>query len=241
MSKRFILAGTENKKAVEFLTAYFSETQSIPAAVRSRTDFSDVLTSDLNFVFLDPDWIDERNLIRFKELKLKYPHSKWFALGHPKNQLFQWDAEIELPIDEKQFQKIMFAHIAFPKQVKLMVVDDEPEISEMIQDYFDVRKDPAFQVRSAFNGLEGFKLIQEEEPDCLILDIKMPVKTGVDLYRELVLSGRRIPTIIFIDSTAAEDILEIRKYGSPAFVEKGGNQSSMPEMLSLVKKLIAFS
>ena len=241
MPKRFILAATENKKAIEFLTAYFTDTQSIPAVIRSRADFTDVLPNGLNFILLDPDWLDERNVNRFKELKTKHPQSKWLALGHPKIQLFQWDGEIELPIDEKQFQKIMFAHTAFPKQVKLLVVDDEPEISEMIRDYFDVRKDPEFKVQTALNGLEGFKLIQKEEPNCLILDIKMPVKTGVDLYRDLIRSGRRIPTIIFIDSTAAEDILEIRKYGSPAFVEKGGNHSSMPEMLSLVKKLVAFS
>lgn len=241
MPRQSILAATENKKAIEFLTAYFSDTQSIPSVIRSRTDFADILSNDLNFIFLDPDWLDERNVGRFKELKSKAPQSKWFALGHPRTHSFQWDAEIELPIDEKQFQKVLFSHVVFPTQVKLLVVDDEPEISEMVRDYFEVRKDPVFQVRTALNGLEGFKLVKEDEPHCLILDIKMPVKTGVELYQDLARSGRRIPTIIFIDSTGSEDILEIRKCGSPAFVEKGGNHSSMPEILGLVKKLIAFS
>ena len=129
----------------------------------------------------------------------------------------------------------------FPNPTKLLIVDDEPEIIEVIEDYFEVRKDPAFQVRTAFNGLEGFKLIEQDSPHCLILDIKMPVRTGVELYRDLVKSGRRIPTIIFIDSTAADDILEIRKWGAPVFVEKGGSSSAMPDMLALVKKLVAFS
>ncbi len=241
MPRRSILAATENKKAVEFLTAYFADTQSIPAVIRSRADCADFLSkNELNFIFLDTDWIEERNLSQFKEFKSKYPQSKWFALGRSRTSVFPWDAEIELPIDEKQFQKVIFSHVSLPSRIKLMVVDDEPDISEMIRDYFEVRKDPEFEVRTAQNGLEGFKLIKEDEPHCLILDIKMPVRTGVELYRDLMQSGRRIPTIIFIDSTAAEDTLEIRKFGSPAFVEKGGTHSSMPEMLNLVRKLVAF-
>jgi len=242
MPRRSILVATGNKKAVELLTAYFADTQSIPAVIRSPADCADFLSkAELDFIFLDPDWIDERNLGQFKGLKSKNPSSKWLALGHPKVHQFPWDAEIELPIDEKQFQKIIFSHVAFPKRIKLMVVDDEADIIETIRDYFEVRKDPEFEVRSAVNGLEGFKRIKEDEPHCLILDIKMPVRTGVELYRDLVQSGRKIPTVIFIDSTAAEDTLEIRKFGSPAFVEKGGNHSSMPEMLNLVRKLVAFS
>ncbi len=83
--------------------------------------------------------------------------------------------------------------------------------------------------------------IEQDPPHCIILDIKMPVRTGVELYRDLSRSGFRIPTIIFIDSTAADDILEIRKWGAPVFIEKGGPSSSMPDMLALVKKLVAFS
>ena len=128
-----------------------------------------------------------------------------------------------------------------PDPIKLLIVDDEAEIIEVLQDYFEVRKDPSFQIRTAPNGLEGFKLIEQDLPHCLILDIKMPVRTGAELYRDLIRSGHRIPTVIFIDSTTADDIMEIRKWGAPVFVEKGGPSSSMPDMLALVKKLILFS
>jgi len=162
-------------------------------------------------------------------------------LGHPFDNDFHWDGTFEVPLEEKSFRKGLLSKIEFPEKIKILVVDDEVEIGELVQDYFGARTQPAFQIRVALNGLEGFKLALEETPHCLILDLKMPVRSGVELYQDLMRSGRRIPTVIFIDSTSADDVLEIRKWGQPVFVEKGGYYSSMPDMLALVKKMVAFS
>lgn len=241
MPKRNVLVATDNKKAIEFFVGYFADTQSAPSIVRSKHDL-DVL-SDLkraDFIFIQADWLDEQSLDWLKELKLRLPKVWLFSLGHSDQESVPWDEVLEFPVDEKLFRAAILKRIEYPPTIKLVVVDDEREVSDMILDYFGVRTNPAFEIRVAFNGLEGFKLIEQEPPHCLILDLKMPVRTGVQLYQDLIKSGRKIPTIIFIDSTAADDLREIRKWGAPIFMEKGGHYSTMPEMLAMVKKMVAF-
>ena len=241
MSKQAILIASENKKAVEYIADYFSDTESIPTIVRSKSDLPLLFTFKPDVIFFQGDWLDQRISTRLVQFRIDNPNMKFFSLGNLSFDGAKWDGKLELPIDERVFRKTLLNQVPLPEPVKLLIVDDESEIIEVIQDYFEVRKDPSFSVRTALNGLEGFKLVEQERPDCIILDIKMPVRTGVDLYRDLSRAGHRIPTIIFIDSTAADDILEIRKWGAPVFVEKGGPSSSMPDMLALVKKLVAFS
>ncbi len=241
MPKQAIFIASENKKAVEYIADYFSETESIPTIVRLKSDLSILSTFKPNFAFFQGDWLDQRVSGRLSQFKTENPNVKYFSLGNLSFDGVNWDGKLELPIDERTFRKSLLSQVSFPEPIKLLIVDDEVEIIEVIQDYFEVRKDPPFQVRIALNGLEGFKLVEQDRPHCIILDIKMPVRTGVELYRDLSRSGHRIPTIIFIDSTAADDILEIRKWGAPVFVEKGEPSSAMPDMLALVKKLVAFS
>ncbi len=241
MAKQTILVASDNKKVVEFITAYFADTRSIPSIIRSKADLSPIFSCPPGLLFFQEEWTDPKIVARLTQLKSEHPKLKCFGIGGRHSDQFPWDDSLAVPIDEKTFRKAILAKAELPNPMKLLIVDDEAEIIEMVQDYFEVRHDPPFQVRTAPNGLEGFKLIQKDLPHCLILDIKMPVRTGVELYRDLVRGGYQIPTIIFIDSTVADDILEIRRWGAPVFVEKGGPSSSMPDMLALVKKLVAFS
>ncbi|MBI1978036.1 MAG: response regulator [Candidatus Omnitrophica bacterium] len=241
MARQSILVATDNSKAIEFFTTYFSDTQSTPTVIRAKSDLSAFFSARPDFVFFQGDWFDLRTKNKLVEYKSRYPKAKYFVLGHPIQAGFTWDGILEFPVEGRSFRKVVLNRADLPNPIKLVAVDDEVEILEIVQDYFEGRTDPPVQMRIAHNGLEGFKLIEKDPPHCLILDIKMPVKTGVELYRDLVRSGRKIPTIIFIDSTSADDILEIRKWGAPVFVEKGGPSSSMSDMFALVKKLIIFS
>ena len=65
---------------------------------------------------------------------------------------------------------------------KILVVDDEPDVVEMIKTALE---SAAYQVVTAFNGQEGIEKAQKEKPDAIVLDIMMPVKDGFATCREL--------------------------------------------------------
>jgi CheY-like chemotaxis protein len=64
----------------------------------------------------------------------------------------------------------------------ILVVDDEKDIVEFLTQLLE---DSGYEVRSAYDGLEAMKLVQEKKPDLILLDLQMPEETGTGLYRKL--------------------------------------------------------
>ncbi|MGB9698347.1 MAG: response regulator transcription factor [Thermodesulfobacteriota bacterium] len=65
---------------------------------------------------------------------------------------------------------------------KILVVDDEPDMVEMIKAALESAN---HQVVAAYNGQEGIDKAKKEKPDAIILDIMMPVKDGFVACKEM--------------------------------------------------------
>ena len=65
---------------------------------------------------------------------------------------------------------------------KILVVDDEPDMVEMIKAALE---SASHQVIAAYNGQEGIEKAKKEKPDAIIMDIMMPVKDGFVACKEL--------------------------------------------------------
>jgi two-component system alkaline phosphatase synthesis response regulator PhoP len=65
---------------------------------------------------------------------------------------------------------------------KILVVDDEPDMVEMIKAALE---SAAHQVIFAYDGQQGIEKAKSEKPDAIILDIMMPVKDGFATCKEL--------------------------------------------------------
>ena len=57
-------------------------------------------------------------------------------------------------------------------EVKILVVDDEPDILEFIR--YNLEKE-GFQVVTAKDGVEGLEMAKKENPHLIILDVMMPL------------------------------------------------------------------
>jgi two-component system, OmpR family, alkaline phosphatase synthesis response regulator PhoP len=65
---------------------------------------------------------------------------------------------------------------------KILVVDDEPDIVEMIKMALE---SASYRVLTAFNGNECLEKAKKEKPDAIVLDIMMPEKDGFVTCKEL--------------------------------------------------------
>ncbi len=65
---------------------------------------------------------------------------------------------------------------------KILVVDDEPQIVEIVERYLG---DEGFTVCHAFDGAQAVAAHDAELPDLIILDLKMPVMNGMDAFRAI--------------------------------------------------------
>ena len=82
----------------------------------------------------------------------------------------------------------------------LLVVEDDPDLLEMMR---QVLRKAGYRVVTAKHGEEALERVAEEEPELVLLDMRMPVMDGWEFmkaFRERY--GRSIPVVVV---TAAED------------------------------------
>ncbi|MCP4040536.1 MAG: phosphate regulon transcriptional regulatory protein PhoB [Gammaproteobacteria bacterium] len=65
---------------------------------------------------------------------------------------------------------------------KILIVDDEPDIREMIRSYLTSR---GFICTEAEDAEEALKLLPKEQPDLILLDWMLPGRSGLDFAKEL--------------------------------------------------------
>jgi two-component system response regulator VicR len=84
---------------------------------------------------------------------------------------------------------------------KILVVDDERPIAEILK--YNLEKE-GYSVILAYDGEEALRLVEQEEPALIILDIMMPKKDGFTVCRE-IRAHKDIPIIML---TARETELD---------------------------------
>lgn len=64
---------------------------------------------------------------------------------------------------------------------KILVVDDEPGIVAVVQNYFEMA---GYQVMTAYNGIDAMKKLSQT-PDIVLLDINMPDMDGLTVCQNI--------------------------------------------------------
>lgn len=65
---------------------------------------------------------------------------------------------------------------------KILVIDDEPDMVTFLSTLLE---DSGYEIITASDGEEGLAKVKAEKPDLISLDLLMPNKTGIKMFREL--------------------------------------------------------
>ena len=111
------------------------------------------------------------------------------------------------------------------------VVDDDESVRESLPDLLN---EFGYSVRTFSSALEFLASDALDQTRCLLLDITMPVMTGIELQTELKRQDKRIP-IIFISATR-DDALRARviELGAAACLTKPFSDTALLEALRSV-------
>jgi two-component system response regulator (stage 0 sporulation protein F) len=100
---------------------------------------------------------------------------------------------------------------------RILIVDDEKPVLDVLSEYFLAQ---GYAVHTAVNGSEALVAVQQQRPDLVLLDVRMPEIDGVEVLRRL----RRIDdSLAVIMVTANEDLdlaRETLKIGAFDYVSK---------------------
>jgi len=99
--------------------------------------------------------------------------------------------------------------------LRVLVVDDEPDIRATVSAMLEIE---GHAVREAANGALALLAVEEELPDLVLLDMRMPVLDGWGFAAELRRRGHRVPIVVM---TAARDAARwAGEVAAAAFVAK---------------------
>ena len=85
--------------------------------------------------------------------------------------------------------------------IKILLVDDETDFVETMTKRFGIRKMP---IASASSGAEALKLVDEEDFDVIILDVRMPGMGGLEVLRQ-IRAKRPLTEVIMLTGHASLD------------------------------------
>jgi len=99
----------------------------------------------------------------------------------------------------------------------ILIVDDEASILQSLK---GLLTDEGFEVLTASNGYEALKVIEEESPDLVLLDIWMPGIDGIDTLKEIKKDNPHIQVIIITGHGNIDTAVKATKCGAFDFLEK---------------------
>ena len=99
----------------------------------------------------------------------------------------------------------------------LLIVDDEPSIISTLK---GLLSDEGFEVLTAANGYECLKVIENESPDLVLLDIWMPGIDGIETLKEIKKISPKLPVVMVSGHGTIETAVTATKHGAFSFIEK---------------------
>jgi|SRR5215213_11556296 len=101
----------------------------------------------------------------------------------------------------------------------ILIVEDEPLLSEAYQ---TILKSANYTVRSATDGQSALDSVEQQEPDLILLDLRMAPMSGIDFLREYHVRERHphVKIIVFSNYDMQKDIDEAYRYGADRYILK---------------------
>jgi DNA-binding NarL/FixJ family response regulator len=117
--------------------------------------------------------------------------------------------------------------------IRIVLVDDQTLVRQGIRSLLALAGDMDI-VAEAADGEEALAAIGREHPDVVLLDVRMPRKSGLDVLRDLKSGGTMPPTILLTTFDDDEVLLEGVKAGAKGYLLKDVSLEALAEAIRTV-------
>lgn len=99
---------------------------------------------------------------------------------------------------------------------KILVVDDDPAISEMLTIVLEAE---GFEAKPVTDGLEAIPAFRSYQPDLILLDLMLPGMSGVDICKE-IRKESAVPIVMLTAKTDTVDVVLGLESGADDYITK---------------------
>lgn len=101
-------------------------------------------------------------------------------------------------------------------KVKVLVIDDDPKIAWILSEGLSSN----FEFVSATDGIEGIQMVSTEKPDLILLDIKMPGMSGLEVLEKLNKMDNRPEVVMISGHGGTKFVVDSMRLGAAEFIDK---------------------
>ena len=112
---------------------------------------------------------------------------------------------------------------------RILIVEDEKNIVDILM--FNLRRD-GYDTMEAYDGEAGLQLALEQDPDLILLDLKLPKMNGFDVCRSIREAGRTTPILMLTAREEETDKVLGLELGADDYITK---PFSMRELMARVR------
>jgi DNA-binding response OmpR family regulator len=103
------------------------------------------------------------------------------------------------------------------EKIKILLVDDEQEFVETLSERIRMREHDS---DVALNGEQALKKMDDDLPDVVVLDLKMPGMDGMEVLRRIRKAYPKVQVIMLTGHGSEKDEEEARKLGAFEYLQK---------------------
>jgi DNA-binding response OmpR family regulator len=116
--------------------------------------------------------------------------------------------------------------------VRVLVVEDERKVAKALREGLEAER---YDVRVAASGEEGFFLVNHEAFDCVVLDLMLPHRDGLEVLTTLRKRGLGTPVLILTAKDTVDDRVRGLDSGADDYLVK---PFAIPELLARIRALL---
>jgi DNA-binding NtrC family response regulator len=117
--------------------------------------------------------------------------------------------------------------------MRVLIVDDEVDIREIISELLEQEN---YQTATAAGGAEALQLLESNDFDAVISDVRMPGMDGLELLKEIRSLYPQIKVLLFTGYASVDNVVEAMKIGAYGYLTKPLDRDELFKELALIRE-----
>lgn len=119
---------------------------------------------------------------------------------------------------------------------KILLVEDSKAVQQMYRNKLTFEQ---YQVLTADNGMEAIKILSQEKPDVILLDLMMPIMDGYKVLQVIKTDSRlaKIPVLVFSAKGQPEEVEKALNLGAAGYIVKATTKPN--EVMDKIKAVLS--
>lgn len=119
--------------------------------------------------------------------------------------------------------------------IRVLLVDDQVFFCKVLQDWME-QEDDLEVVGYAHNGEKAIELVDELQPDVVVMDVEMPEMSGITATEIICQRFPKVTTIIFSANDNYDYLAQALQAGAKGYILKGADQEELIQTIRSIYK-----